>query len=100
MYDMFISVITHPFTMLWFGVAIHLVKELARIKTESGVMISPKKYIMDHPYQSVLMVIGALVGFTILMETGQLTPINALMYGYISDSIIDVMGKRAEDKIK
>lgn len=85
--------------MLWFGVALHLIKELARIKNEEGVIITPKAYIMNHPYQSTLMIMGALIGYVILLETNQLTAINALMYGYISDSIIDIMGKRASEKV-
>ena len=100
MYDMLINAFTHPFTMLWIGVAIHLVKELMRIKKESGVIMSPVAYIKDHPFQSTLMVIGALAGYTILLETNQLTAMSALMFGYISDSIIDVMGKRAIKKVE
>lgn len=89
------ALLTHPFFVLWLGVLSHLLKEFIRIKKEESSYIGFKTYFLSYPYQTALTVIGALVGFVILIETNQLSVINAFTIGYIADSIPDVIGKRS-----
>ena len=80
--------------MLILGVLAHFFKALAQIRV-NGHPINPIKYWLDHPYHSALTVIGAIVGYVALMETGQLTAINAFGIGFMANSVADVIGSRS-----
>lgn len=81
--------------MLALGLAAHFCKELARINKEAGAVPHPIRYWSRYPYQTALCVIGALVGFLSLYETGQLTGLTAFGCGWMANSMADVVGKRA-----
>lgn len=80
--------------MLLMGLAAHFIKDMARIRKETGRLITPRDYWLMYPYQSLLCIIGAVAGYLIMYETGQLSGVNAFGIGYLANSIADIIGKR------
>lgn len=81
------------------GLIVHFLKDLIRIKQETDKLPSIKGYWREHPYQSLICIVGAVVGFIALFSTGQLTPITAFGVGYMANSVADTIGKRSLDKL-
>ncbi len=84
--------------MLLLGLATHFLKALLQMKL-AGNHLTPIEYWRGHPYQSGLAVVGAVVGFVALYESGNLTSINAFGIGYMANSVADVLGGRAQGKL-
>jgi hypothetical protein len=80
------------------GLLTHFLKDLVRIRAERGFM-NPKQYFVEYPYQTLLSIIGAVVGYIVLESTGQLNEATAFGAGYMSNSFSDIIGKRSLDKI-
>jgi len=90
--------------MLFLGVTTHFLKEIINIRKEETRNNVKEKttflsYWKDYPYQSLLSIIGAIVGYNLLDMTNQLTPLTAFGVGYISNSISDIIGNRITNKI-
>jgi len=68
------------------GVIAHMVKKLAELNKQ-GTLISPKDYFMKFPYQTTLSVLGGIAGFFLMISTGEISYIAALLAGYTADSI-------------
>ena len=90
--------LTHPIAMAVIGLLPHFLKDLVRIRAE-GNKIGMHTYWTKYPYQSMLCVIGAIVGIAALEEMNQLTSLTAFGAGYMSNSVADVIGKRATGKM-
>lgn len=86
--------------MVILGLLTHFLKDLIRIKQEEGAPPNIIKYWKDNPYQTLLSIVGALSGYFALLETGQLTALTAFGIGYMANSVADVLGKRALNKIE
>jgi len=84
--------------MLLYGLATHFLKALSQIKTGTGQFISPRVYYLSNPYQTILSVVGAVAGFSLLYGTDELTKASAFMMGYMADSAVDVIGQRSKLK--
>lgn len=80
--------------MVLMGLLTHFLKDLIRLKMETGRTMSPLEYFVEYPYQTMLCIVGACSGFIISWEAGELTLLSAYMIGYMSSSISDVIGKR------
>lgn len=85
--------------MLILGLATHFLKEMLRIKKETGKVPNILQYWKDNPYQTLLCLIGAAAGYFALLETAQLTALTAFGIGYMANSVADVLGKRSLDKL-
>lgn len=85
--------------MVVLGLLTHFLKDLIRIKQENGVPPNIIEYWKANPYQTLLCVVGACAGYFALLETGQLTALTAFGIGYMANSVADVIGKRALNKI-
>ena len=99
MNDAFFAVIGHPLVLALCGLALHFLKEMKRIRAESGRLIGPKEYFMQYPYQTTISMVSMFVALAVLHDANNLTTVTALGAGYISDSLADVIGKRALEKI-
>ena len=86
--------------MLVLGLLSHFLKDLIRIKAETGQHISPIEYWTKYPYKTLFCIIGAIIGYVFLMESNQLTAFAAFGMGYISNSVADMLGKRSADTMK
>lgn len=89
---------SHAYTVLMVlcGLASHFLKDLVRIQKESGKAPNAVKYFTHNPYHSLLCFIGSVVGYVVLVEMDELSSVTAFMAGYMSNSIADMIGKRAE----
>lgn len=88
-----------PAIMLLLGLSTHLLKDLARIQIETGTPPHPIRYWSRNPYQTLICVIGAAAGYFALQETGQLTGLTAFGMGYMANSVADILGKRATERL-
>lgn len=68
------------------GVVAHMVKKLADLN-KAGTLISPKDYFMKFPYQTTLSLLGGIAGYFLMISTGDISYISALLAGYTADSI-------------
>ena len=92
------DLLIHPLAMLLYGLATHFLKDMARLAQE-GTRLTLSAYWMRHPYQSGICLIGALAGYAALAEAGHLTAITAFGAGYMANSVADIIGKRAGEKL-
>lgn len=76
------------FSLVILGVVAHFVKKLANLN-KRGILISPKKYFMQYPYQTTLSFIGGIVGYFGMLSVGELSIISAVLLGYACDSIFE-----------
>lgn len=90
--------ITHPLAMLVYGLASHFLKDMARLAKE-GQPLGLLDYWGRFPYQSGISLVGAVAGFAALAEAGQLTGITAFGIGYMANSVADIIGKRAGERL-
>lgn len=68
------------------GVVAHMIKKLADLN-KTGVLISPKDYFMKFPYQTILSIFGGIAGYFLMLSTGDMSYIAAILAGYTADSI-------------
>jgi len=76
------------------GLLIHFMKDMIRISIETKKRPTPIQYWMGNPYQSLISVLGCVVGFIYLQDTAQLSASTAFIVGYMSNSVADMIGKR------
>jgi len=57
-------------------------------------------YIKKRPLKLLLSVIGSVAGYVVLDDLGYLNAATALTIGYLSDSIVDKIGKITAGRIK
>lgn len=81
------------FLAIILGVLLHFLTEL-KAKKDRKEEVSPKTYWTQNPYKTAISVIGAIVGFLILLDQGETTIFYYVMYGYISDEIPKLLGER------
>jgi len=79
--------------MMAAGLLTHFFKSLQGMKRE-GRPITPKEYWRDNPYHSGLSIVGAVIGFILLNETGQLNLAAAFTVGFMADSMPNMIGSR------
>ena len=84
--------------MLAMGVLSHFMKALTQMKKD-GMPTTPKEYWRENPYHSVMTLIGAVVGFVALFQMNELSPITAFGVGFMANSVADVIGSRALNKL-
>ena len=74
------------FGAMMMGVVAHMIKKLADLN-KAGTLISPKDYFMKLPYQTTLSLFVAIAGYFLMISTGEISYIAALLAGYTADSI-------------
>lgn len=95
-----IDAMTSPAGMLFLGLLSHILKDMLRVRIEGGkgASIGPVEYFRAYPIQTILAAIGALVGYAILDEMGELSRATAFTAGYMANSFADMMGKRTANR--
>lgn len=96
-----IQLIASVEVMLALGLLSHILKDMLRVRIEGGkgASIGPVEYFRAYPIQTILASIGALVGYAILDEMGELSRATAFTAGYMANSFADMMGKRTATKL-
>ena len=80
------------------GLLTHQIGILAEMSQARGVRVSPFDYIRERPYKLSLSIIGAIIGYIVLQQSGELTLITAYGIGYMANDSIDRVGKMATMK--
>lgn len=109
--DTLISIIAHPLVLMVLGLAAHFVKALAEVmKNAPDKKVTFRSYYLQNPWHTILALIGAFVGYALLIGTVDIEQvsqldktgaaanairINAFFIGYMADSMIDVLGQRS-----
>lgn len=89
------------------GLILHFLLDILRIKNEEGTTLTIRQYWQLYPIQSCISIISCLVGYTILLISGQFDPevgrqlaaYAAFSVGYMSNSIADKIGKRGIERL-
>ena len=89
------------------GLVLHFLLDMLRIKNEEGKTLSIKQYWQLYPIQSCISIVSCLVGYIILLISGQFDPevgrqlaaYAAFSVGYMSNSIADKIGKRGIERL-
>jgi len=63
------AIIFHPLFMLILGILTHFAFELGEITARSGVVANPLDYVKQRPYRTFLSIVGALLGYALLLDT-------------------------------
>lgn len=82
------------------GLLAHQMMILAEMSQASGQVIWPQDYIRKRPYKFGLSIIGTIVGYAALMDSGQITSLTAFGVGVVANDIIDRIGKITAAKIQ
>ena len=102
-----VQIIAHPLVLMVLGLLTHFVKALAEIKKNVGreVRVNIRTYYFDNPYHTALAILGALVGYALLIgdedvmrlsdTAANALRINAFFIGYMADSMLDILGQRS-----
>lgn len=76
------------FVAMLLGVAAHMIKKLANLNKQ-GTLLKPQEYFAKYPYQTSLALIGGVAGYFVMLSTGDLSFLTALLYGYAADSVFE-----------
>lgn len=103
--DLVVMIISHPLVLMVLGLLTHFVKAFAEIMKATGIRMTPWSYYVQNPWHSLLAVIGALVGYALLIgevnmikldgAAANAIRINAFFIGYMADSVLDMLGQRS-----
>jgi len=97
--DHVIKVLADPFVMLLLGMAAHFLKALAQAKKADSYP-GAWGYWVRHRPSSYLAIVCALAGFVSLYAAGRLDPMTAFGVGFMANSVGDVLGSRASNKLQ
>lgn len=84
--------------MMLLGTASHFLKKVVEVR-RAGETVSLVGYWRGHPYESMLSVIGAIVGLVVLHQMGELTLLTAYGTGYVANSMSEAIGDRTKSLI-
>lgn len=108
LFETMIALILHPFAMLLYGLLTHFIrKRLANVTHETEERACITDYWKAHPLQSMISVVGALVGYALLVgatipadeQVLQLMRMTAFGVGYMADNMADAIGEQTIRKV-
>lgn len=82
------------------GLLTHQLSILAEMSQAKGRRVGPIEYIRERPYKLSLSIIGAVIGYIILAQVGELTLLTAYGVGYMANDSIDRAGKIASMRMQ
>ncbi len=106
----FLDILFHPFAMLFFGLVTHFGRRVLAAATHgTGNLPSVTDYWKKNPLNSLLSVIGAIVGYALFAhfpDFDKMAPdiqsvvrSTAFGIGFMADNIADAIGQRALKKV-
>lgn len=85
--------------MVILGLLTHTLLHLAEIKTKEGVILTPVAYFKRFPFQTLLSLIGCIVGYIILDSYNELTLGMAYALGTYSNVVAEKLGQANLNKV-
>lgn len=82
------------------GLLTHQLTILAEMSQARNKRVTPFDYMRERPYKLSLSIIGAVIGYIVLSQMGELTLITAYGVGYMANDSIDRVGKITAMKIQ
>ena len=82
------------------GLLGHFLKDLIAIQVRTKKVPNLIEYFKQYPYHTLLCFLSVPAGLAGLHELGELTKVTAFCVGYMSNSVVDVLGKRGNLKGK
>lgn len=86
--------------LCFLGLLTHQLTILAEMSQARGVRVSPFDYMRERPYKLSLSIIGAVIGYIVLQQSGELTLITSYGIGYMANDSIDRVGKMTSMKMQ
>ena len=87
-------------TLCFLGLLTHQLTILAEMSQSRKTRVTPFDYMRERPYKLSLSIIGAIIGYIVLQQMGELTLITAYGVGYMANDSIDRVGKMTSMRIK
>lgn len=88
------DLVTDPFVMIILGALTNLLQRVIDYNDKNENKISVLQYIRNNPYRIAISVVGLLVGYSVLIQLGELTIFNSLGVGYFSHSIVEIFASK------
>lgn len=86
--------------MLIMGVAVHWLKSLITMRNVKDMQpLSVSVYWLRFWPESLVALFSGIAGYAFLIDTGNLTSINAFGIGYMANSLADIIGNRVQAMI-
>lgn len=85
--------------MVILGLLTHTLLHLAEIKTKEGIILEPLEYFNRFPIQTLLSLIGCIVGYIILSSYNELSLGMAYALGTYSNVIAEKLGQVNLNKV-
>jgi len=82
------------------GLLANLISVLSEMSAARKTFVSPLAYIRERPYKVVMAIIGAVIGYVVLMQINELSMLTAFGAGYISSDGADRAGRIANAKMR
>lgn len=76
------------------GLIAHFLKKLVEVKNSTGRLVRPSDYWLANPYTSLSSIVLCAAGLLMLWGTDELTRMSAFTFGYMADSVINMLMKR------
>ncbi len=84
--------------LVLFGLVTHFVAKLRELE-DRGMIVSPWRYLSDHPYTAFNSVLGAYGLLLLAYYTGEMGPVGSFCMGVAANAAGDKMRARAQAKI-
>lgn len=86
--------------MLLMGVGVHWLKSLIQARRVADMkQLSVREYWFTYWPESLVALFSGVAGYVFLIDSGNLTTLNAFGVGYIANSLADVVGSRVQAMI-
>ena len=92
--ELFLSVLTHPFTLMIMGVILHFLKQMIVEQKQWQRKLTFREYLSQNKLTTMFSWFSSVAVFALLYGSGELTKITAFTIGYLSDSVADLVGER------
>jgi len=80
--------------LVFFGIAFHFITKLSELENQ-GSIVTPWQYWRDHPYTSLMVVMGAYLMMFVCYYMHELTYVASLLIGIACNSMGDKLRARA-----
>jgi hypothetical protein len=99
--DLFVTFFSHPLVLMALGLLSYTIQDFIAFQKDERKhkYNSFKAYLLDNRYSIIVTTIGAVVGFVILYQMGELTSLNAFGLGYIANSVGAMAAKSVSSKV-
>ena len=96
-------ILSHTFMMMIYGLLTHFLLKMKHYRTafpDTRFWCLVASYYRDNPFATILAIIGAVAGYSMLYGSAELTRATAYGLGYMADGVADTIGNRSIKNLK